>query len=259
MIIKPQDPDDISILQITDTHLLADPLGRFDEVNTRDTLHQVLATMQEAEHWPPDVLLATGDLAQEPVDKTYEVLADIFDELGVPVLCLPGNHDEPDLMQQYLNRGLVTTQAYNRVGEWDIILLNSYQPGTHSGYLAESELERLEQHLSSSDSTATLIAVHHHAISIQSPWMDSMMLQNGEDFLSIIQEHAQVKAVVCGHIHQDFVSMHNHIQFIGSPSTCVQFKPGVDRFTVDEMYPGYRQLRLLTDAMLHTQVFRVPL
>ena len=49
----------------------------------------------------------------------------------------------------------------------------------------------------------------------------------------------------------------NLARLLASPSTCVQFAPGVDDFQVDLSPPGYRHLALLPDGAIHTRVSRL--
>ena len=42
----------------------------------------------------PDVVLATGDLTDHGRPEQYELLAAILAELDIPLLLIPGNHDE---------------------------------------------------------------------------------------------------------------------------------------------------------------------
>jgi Icc protein len=39
-----------------------------------------------------------------------------------------------------------------------------------------------------------------------------------------------------------------------TPSTCLQFRPGVERFEADDRGPACRRLELLPDGALRTQV-----
>ena len=62
-----KDNDDqppLRVLQLTDPHLMADPAGALLGVNTRDSLDAVIAQVLR-DHGQPDVILATGDIAQD--------------------------------------------------------------------------------------------------------------------------------------------------------------------------------------------------
>ena len=48
----------------------------------------------------PDLLLATGDLSEDGSRTSYLALRNYLKPLGIPVLALPGNHDDPGLLAE---------------------------------------------------------------------------------------------------------------------------------------------------------------
>jgi 3',5'-cyclic-AMP phosphodiesterase len=83
----------MQILQITDPHLYGSAGGRLRGVETDPSLHAVL---DDAFARVPDyaAMLVTGDLVQDDTSG-YLRFRSIFGSLTKPVLCIPGNHDEP--------------------------------------------------------------------------------------------------------------------------------------------------------------------
>lgn len=61
------------ILQISDCHLLEDPEATLSGINTTQSLQQVLKHAFE-QHGKADLILVTGDLAQEPCQSSYQRL-----------------------------------------------------------------------------------------------------------------------------------------------------------------------------------------
>ena len=47
------------------------------------------------------------------------------------------------------------------------------------------------------------------------------------------------------------------IRFFCTPSTCIQFKPEVIDFALDEVNPGYRRLKLYSDGKIESEVIRI--
>ena len=90
----------MQILQITDTHLYGSASGRLRGVETDSSLH---AALDDAFARVPNyqAVLVTGDLVQD--DKSgYLRFRSFFGNLKKPVLCIPGNHDEPETMRAEL-------------------------------------------------------------------------------------------------------------------------------------------------------------
>lgn len=253
-IQSPQEP--VQILQISDSHLLEKHDDTLMGVNTEESFRQVIALAQQ-HHWPPDLILFTGDLAQQACRAVYLRLRRSLESLAVPCYCLPGNHDDSALMAELLNRQTVRTQAQILLQDWQIICLDSRIPEQPGGYLAEGELKRLDALLSAQPEKHALIALHHHPIPIGSGWMDTMVLENAKQFFAVLGGHHQVRAILCGHIHQVFEGQYKGFKILGAPSTCFQFKPYSEQFRLDHQPPGYRWLKLYGNGTIETAVIRL--
>src|SRR5215472_325434 len=132
---------DKSVLRLnhfTDPHLYGSETESLRGVATLPALTATLAHAQ-ARDWPPDAVLVTGDIVQDdPAGYTH--FCRLFGALGMPVLCLPGNHDEPAAMRRELNRSPFVIGGHVDLGLWRIILLDSCKPGSASGYLTAQSL-----------------------------------------------------------------------------------------------------------------------
>ncbi|MEN8260522.1 MAG: metallophosphoesterase, partial [Pseudomonadota bacterium] len=91
------DVETVKVLQITDLHILPSPDDTLAGVNTEQCFYEVLSLARQ-HHWPADLILFTGDLAQHPSRASYLRLLRAFNNLGLPCVCLPGNHDDTGLM-----------------------------------------------------------------------------------------------------------------------------------------------------------------
>jgi len=246
-----------SILQITDTHILSNPKDTLLGVNTNHYFHAVLdLAFAEKRHF--DLILLTGDLAQEPCESSYRQILDSLLPYQIPCICLPGNHDDYALMQQILDSGTVSCRKQLIWGGWQLICLNSQIPGSPGGHLPDQELAFLEQCLTEKPECHALIAVHHHCLETYSAWMDTMMIENSETLFSIIHNFPQVKAITTGHIHQLMDRQMNAVRVFGTPSTCFQFTPLSRGFSVDNTTPGYRVFELYADGRIESNVIRLP-
>lgn len=247
----------VKVLQLTDCHLLERPGQTLMGVDTELSLRKTLEHLRGHRDWPPDLILLTGDLVQDPLVFSYQRLLALLEPLEVPWVCLAGNHDDPAMMKDVLCaegphcvRRILTTQ-------WQILCLNSHRPHSHQGHLADPELAFLQDALSSDRERHALIALHHPPLSIGSTWMDTMQVDNGKEFLEIVSGFQQVAGIVFGHIHQVFSSRHGSIKLWSTPSTCFQFKPASDEFALDVRPPGWRWLTLHHNGHIVTRVERL--
>ena len=99
-----------------------------------------------------------------------------------------------------------------------------------------------------------LICMHHQPIPMGSVWLDRIGLQDAKSFLDIIDRHNQVRGVVWGHVHQASDRDRNGVRFLSTPSTCSQFLPDSEFFTLDSRPPGLRWLALEPNGQITTEV-----
>ncbi len=242
----------IHLIQITDLHLCETPGDILRSgVNTDETLKAIL--MQIAVRKPqPDLLVATGDLAQQPVAAVYERLQRYFSMLSCPAYTLCGNHDDATMASRLLNQGNANYCGDLLLENWRLIFLDTSRPERVDGELSTSELLRLEQLLQHSAADYVMIFLHHPPLKIDSPWMDRIRLENGDALFAVIDRYPQVRAVVFGHIHQQFESTRGEIRLIGTPATSIQFKPKTLNMAIDSLPPAYRGFELYDDGSFTT-------
>ena len=241
----------MQILHITDPHLYGSATGRLRGVETDSSLHAVLddafARVRDYR-----AVLVTGDLVQD--DKSgYLRFRSLFGTLTKPVLCIPGNHDEPDAMRKELTGAPFEICGAHEIGDWHFIMLDSFDPGHVGGRLIQSELARLDAALARSPKHA-MVCLHHHPIAMGSRWLDSVGLADPGEFWRIIETHAHVRAVVWGHVHQNYDGKRGDVRLFATPSTGAQFLPQSDRYAVDSRPPAYRTFELHADGRIETSV-----
>ena len=242
------------LLQFTDVHLFADPDGEMRGVRTLDTLKATLAEARR-QHWPPDLVIVTGDIAQDESRGAYRLFRDCFADLGAPVLCLPGNHDNPGYMRELLTEPPFQCCGTANIGDWLLTMLCTHRPGDAGGYLDADELDRLSAELTASNGKHVLICLHHHPVSSGSRWLDTVALRNAAELWDIVEQHEQVRCLLWGHVHQAHEERRDGRLLLATPSTCRQFLPGSDKFALDtERPPAYRWLELHPDGTIVTAI-----
>jgi 3',5'-cyclic-AMP phosphodiesterase len=245
----------MSILRLThftDPHLYGSETESLRGVATLPALQATLAHAQQHE-WPPHAILVTGDIVQDdPAGYTH--FRRIFAPLGAPVLCLPGNHDEPKAMRKALAGEPFVVGGHRDFGQWRIVLLDSSLAGSASGRLSAQSLSELDAALGGAAGRHCLVCLHHHPVPMSSRWLDQVALENAGEFLQSIDRHRNVRAVLWGHVHQSFEGLRKGVRLLATPATCAQFLPHADEFAVDRRPPGYRTLELRPDGTLLTEV-----
>lgn len=246
------------IIHLTDTHLFADGSGALRGTRTSETLTSVLDQVRR-DHADADAIMVTGDLVQEETDGAYQHFLAFFSGFTVPVLCLPGNHDDPVLLRKHLAGAPFRLEPRVAIGPWNIIQLNSHVPGSAAGLLGEADLAELNELLAEEPHRPTLVAIHHPPIAVGTPWLDGVGLKDGEALLETLERFPHVHALIWGHVHQAARARHRHLELIGTPSTCAQFLPGSTDFAIDpDAPPAYRILWLHENGRIEEKLVEVP-
>ena len=245
----------LRVLHVTDTHLFAEPHALHHGLDTEGALEQVLAAAR-TESW--DLALVTGDLAHDGSPAAYNRLAGHLDGLGVPALCIPGNHDDPAALRAVLPCGRVAWQRAHAAAPWTVLMLDSHLPGEVGGELGAEELGALAAELAAATGPV-LVALHHPPVEIGSAWMNRDRLRDHAAFWAVVDGEPRVRGVLWGHIHQDFEQRRGGTLLMASPSTGLQFKPHASELVLDDRPPGYRRLLLGDDGRIDTAVVRVRL
>lgn len=244
------------LIQITDCHLGPLSSESLLGLNTDQSLEDVLQLIQEKE--PRfDQLLCTGDIASAGHIDCYKRFHSILRRhFSQPLGWLPGNHDSADIMAGQSLQSFAEPRLM-RLGNWLVVLLDSSVPGHVYGHLDAGELDFLEHVLRTHPDNPVMIALHHQLVPVGSAWIDQYIVNNAESLFSIIKGYPQVKLISWGHVHQEFKTVYKGVPLYATPSTCVQFKPNCEDFTVDTQMPGYRWFELNDDGSFATGVERV--
>lgn len=244
-----------SILQISDLHILPKADDSLLGIKTDQYFHMVLEKAFAESHY--DLILITGDLAQTPYPTSYIRIQLALRQYQTPCISLPGNHDNYQLMQQLYDNDQMSCKKQFFFKNWQIICLNSQVIGKEHGLLEKDELNFLDRCLSLYPNHPALIAVHHQCIPTHSAWLDTMMIKNHHDLFNMLKKHPQAQAITTGHIHQTVDCHKDSVRIFGTPSTCFQFKPLSESFSLDNNPPGYRHLKLHADGQIETEVKRL--
>jgi Icc protein len=242
----------LDILQLTDPHLFADPETRLKGVETASSFRRALDHALAA--WNPDVILLTGDLSEDRSPEAYLQLRKALEPLQIPVYCIPGNHDDPEILARELRGRQFHYCRPLRHQNWLLPMLNTWDGDRGGGRLGEDELDKLSGQLASSDAEHVLVCLHHQPVPVGSAWLDSVGLDDSDDLMAVIERFPRVRGLLWGHVHQAFDQHNGGLRLMGTPSTCYQFEPRRDDFALDGLGPGYRRLRLHADGRIESQV-----
>lgn len=246
----------IRIVQMTDPHLFGNPEQTLLGLDTVESFEQVLDQLSGGSI---ERILLTGDIAQDASAAAYEKLISLLKPLGLPFHWLPGNHDDAKLMATIASaHGGGIGDKVVETGRWRLIMLDTSVPGKVYGALSDQELAllRTELTIAEENDQFCLVCLHHNPVPGTSEWMLDIGLQNAGAFQQVLHPFRhRVAAVLFGHIHQNIDRVaEDGIRYLCTPSTCIQFKPNVTDFELDDLHPAYRWLDLYDDGRVLTGV-----
>lgn len=207
--------------------------------------------------WQAHRVLATGDLIQDDSPEAYTRFRDLMLPLKLRIHCVPGNHDVRELMQEVCCRPPFSYCAYEEIGDWLLIGIDSCLNSDAGGAVSREELDRLSDTVVRSPAKHVLVALHHPPVPMGSKWLDTVLLRNGDELLERLRTLNRVRATIFGHVHQEYDDDYHGIRIMATPSTCRQFKPGSDEFAVDDKPPAYRRIALGADGSVDTEMIWV--
>jgi len=195
------------IAQISDLHIK--PKGRlaYQLVDTAPFLRRCVDRLNALVP-RPDVVLATGDLADAGTPDEYARLRDLLAPLHAPLYLIPGNHDDREALRaafpdhRYLPRDKKFLQYVVDGYPLRLIGLDTLDSGKETGLLCAERLAWLAEALSADRSKPTVIFMHHPPFETGTAFMDSLGLTGREAMARIVADHPQVERILCGHQHR---------------------------------------------------------
>ena len=222
------------LVQITDTHILPPGELLYGQTDTAAHLRDVVAQINRMSPIP-GIVMITGDLVENSNEISYQHFIELIKPLEMPVYVIPGNHDDPQLMLKafagtpYFPASDNTFQYVIDDLPFRILALNSHAAGTELPELDSQRLSWLQNQLSESN-RPVLIAMHHPPMMTGIEFMDMGGTEWFQGFRSIVDDHSQVKLVICGHCHTDLSGRVGHVPVYMAAATAHQLSAdrGVD-------------------------------
>lgn len=214
------------IVQLTDLHLTAARGGRSWRADVWENLRRALEHVRSA-LGTVDLLVLTGDLANQRRPETYARLRESVAEWKDRLLVVPGNHDHREMLRDAfrdrLLAGSATLNFVARLGGFRLLGLDTLRPWRVHGRLGEGQLAWLGRELESSE-TPALLFMHHPPIRVGTWWLDKDLLRDHERLRALVLR-GRVRALFSGHVHQESHESFGGADVWTTPSTAYQFPP----------------------------------
>ena len=241
----------VHLAQLTDTHVVVEDTDEVLYVDNNDRARRVVAAIG-AQRPAVDAVLATGDLTQWGAAEEFDVLRDVLAPFDVPVLAVPGNHDERDGLRRCFPDLDWVDAAHaswvHEIGGVRIVGLDSTVPGA-PGADFDAERERwLTDVLAVGHDGPTVLAMHHPPFRSGIAWMDANGFVGRDRFAAVLDAaDGAVDRIVCGHLHRPAAAVVGGVMAEVGPATTVHvaldLTGSTDVRLVRDPF-GYRLLRI---------------
>ncbi len=237
------------IVQISDTHIPAQAgdrtvLEQLADITMPDPFENLRVIVEDAAASRPDLVVASGDLADRGEPAAYHRLRDALSRFDCPVYTLPGNHDLADELAAHLPGDNVhRVPSVSRNG-WTMVFADS--GNTEWGELTDERRAEVDQALIQSDDPHVWLWIHHPpAVAGTRHGPGAELLH--EDLTGLLPGEPRVRGVGSGHVHVASAAEHAGVPVYTAPSTFLGAPA-----------PGYRWYELGLDGSVTTDVVGFP-
>lgn len=229
----------LRIAQISDIHITPD--GSLTKgVDVQAQLLSVLDKLT-AQHF--DALVVSGDLAVNDGEaEAYRWIQEQLNDFPAPVLYMVGNHDRFATMQQHLQL-LVPSSLPDvycfvyRLSQHPLLFLDT---GSH--VLSQAQMDWLRA-TSANIKENILLFIHHPPLYCGCEFMDGKhYLRNREEVWATLQQIPNIHHIFCGHYHTERTISRDGKQVFITPSTMLQIGTQGEKFSVEHIRPGWREI-----------------
>jgi Icc protein len=215
----------------------------------------------------PDFVIHTGDVVTDPDPDSYELAAEAFSRLQVPIYYVNGNHDNASDILKYLSMGPREETTKDRdvlsytfeVSDCRFLVLDAHGPDDidPAGLLSEEQLQIVRRE-AQPDGPPLTVFLHFPIFPMNSTWMDiNMLVLNGQALHeALLPARERLRGVFYGHVHQHMQTMRDGILYVAGASTFAQLSawPGADEPVAEvEHLPAFSFVQLMPEQTLIQQ------
>jgi len=255
----------VIIAQFSDLHITVTGRRNADGIDTAAGLSRCILHLNALDI-APDLLVISGDLADEGLLPEYQRLRTMLAEVRIPWCLIPGNHDRRAPMRQAFagHEGLGATgrMHYHRdIRGLRVILLDSVIEGRESGDLDAAQLQWLKDLLHDDPEQQAVIFLHHPPAATGFSRMDrvSVAADSVSLFGELVAGNSRLRGIFCGHVHRSVQVTWQGVPVSVCPSTAFQarLRLGRGRFEAAPDEPPAYQLHYWDGRNLATHTITV--
>lgn len=239
----------MKIIQISDLHLKA-PGERLYGEDPLAHLRECLADI-ERHHADANLLVLSGDLADEGTRPAYQALHDALEDCTLPWRAMMGNHDlRAPFLDVFPEHPAVDgfLQSAYRHADGLCLFLDTLDEGHVEGRLCERRLAWLAAQLANAGDLPVHVFCHHPPFAIGMPALDRCRLGEPDALHALCA--GRVRHIFAGHVHRPVAGSWRGIPFSAVKGThhqsALQFS---EAFVTSMEAPGYAVIIAANDSV----------
>lgn len=198
-----------------------------------------------------DLLVLSGDLADNAEPEAYGFILRKLKELGVPYCVIPGNHDNLTVMSKFLDVEIRGDRCYyhREVKGRHIFFLDSA-----CGEVSREQLDWFQEETSKIEDEVILF-MHHPPCSCDHKFMDSLYgLRNMGEVQACFSKIRNLTHIFCGHYHSPIVKKMGRQVVHAAPAIQMEIDSNATGFFMKSSRPGWVKIEW-NEKSVETKVY----
>jgi 3',5'-cyclic AMP phosphodiesterase CpdA len=169
-------------------------------VSVKDLQKAMDSIEETAAESPSPILVVTGDLTTEGLREEYEGAASVLNEVPIPKVIIPGNHDERNYGSAHFEElfgDRFKTYESNHIA---IFAADSAEPDNDSGHVGRVKYNEIRDFFNQAKDKVKIFALHHHLIPVPHTGREFNVVEDAGDVLGVL-DGAGCSLVLNGHRH----------------------------------------------------------
>jgi Icc protein len=181
--------------------------------------------------------------------EIYDWQKQTLDQLEIPYLLIPGNHDDVEVMAESFNMSslLSNSEMYYEVyfDDYQFLMLDTSQ-----GFLSKAQKNWLLEKVLDESSQPLVIVMHHPPDLMEVPHMDERhYLRDKDEVMQIFYQSKRQMEIFCGHYHVEKTVCFENFRVHITPSCYFQIDSFSKLFKVGSTQIAFRIIDLFERRM----------
>ena len=236
----------MKLAHISDLHLLPDASNSAQQKPSSMDVASAIANDLAAIAKGLDLVVVSGDIAEHADAESFANFEQLFAGIGLPVVIVPGNHDGPAGILDYVASSLLfadwhLTNRLIEIGGIRFLGLNTSVEALTQGALDDEALSLVEEQIRSTTTKRLVLVMHHPPLVLGLQQFDGFCeIKRGDELLNIIAASAKEVIVLSGHVHRPYSVRQGNLSCFVAGSMIAPYD-SLHPFGTDQLRPAALQ------------------